>query len=50
MKSFDFFSIREYFPSPENPSASTWVYNQAKHIQQFGIKPHVISPTPKVPF
>jgi len=50
MKSFDFFSIREYFPSPENPSASTWVYNQAKHIQQFGIKPLVISPTPKVPF
>lgn len=50
MKSFDIISIRQYFPSIENPSASSWVYNQAKEIQKFGISPIVISPTPEVPW
>ncbi len=49
MKSFDILSIREYFPSPENPSASTWVYNQAKGIQQFNTSLLVLSPTPQIP-
>ncbi len=49
MASYDIISIREYFPSPENPSVSSWVYHQAKEIQNFGIKPIVISPTPEVP-
>jgi colanic acid/amylovoran biosynthesis glycosyltransferase len=50
MFSFDVFSIREYFPSDECPSVSTWVFNQAKEIQKHGINPLVLSPTPKVPY
>ncbi len=48
-KSFDVVSIREYFPSKEDPSASTWVLNQSIGIQEYGITPLVISPTPYVP-
>ncbi|MBM3418069.1 MAG: glycosyltransferase family 4 protein, partial [Bacteroidetes bacterium] len=48
-KSFDIVSIREYFPSKENPSASTWVFNQAFGIQEYGITPLIISPTPHYP-
>lgn len=49
MKDYDILSIREYFPSLENPSVSSWVYNQAIEIQKFGINPLVISPTPEIP-
>jgi len=49
MTHFDIFSVREYFPSADCPSASTWVYNQAKEIQKYGINPLVISPMPFVP-
>ncbi len=48
-KSFDIVMIREYFPSKENPSASTWVFNQTFGIQEYGIVPLVISPTPQYP-
>jgi colanic acid/amylovoran biosynthesis glycosyltransferase len=48
-KSFDIVSIREYFPSKEDPSASTWVFNQAFGIKEYGITPLIISPTPHYP-
>lgn len=44
-KSYDVLSIREYFPSNQNPSLSTWVYNMSYGIQQAGIRPIVVSPT-----
>lgn len=46
---YDIISVREYFPSLQNPSSSSWVYNQALGIQEYGLKPIVISPTPKAP-
>ena len=49
MKEFDLLSIREYFPSKENPVATIWVYEQLKELQQYGINSLVISPTPIVP-
>jgi len=48
-KSYDILSIREYFPSKENPSTSTWVFNQASGIQENGIEPLIVSPTPYYP-
>ncbi len=48
-KSYDILSIREYFTSKENPSKSTWVFNQASGIQENGIEPLVLSPTPYYP-
>jgi colanic acid/amylovoran biosynthesis glycosyltransferase len=48
-KSFDIVSIREYFPSKEDSSSSTWVYNQAFGIQEYGVSPLVISPTAYYP-
>ena len=48
-KSYDILSIREYFTSKENPSTSTWVFNQASGIQENGIEPLVLSPTPYYP-
>jgi len=50
MSHYDILFIRDYFPSPENPSSSTWVFNQAKGIQDFGLNPIVLSPTPTVPW
>jgi colanic acid/amylovoran biosynthesis glycosyltransferase len=50
MKLFDIVAIREYFPSVENPSVSTWVFNKAKEIQKYNLVPLVISPTPNVPW
>lgn len=38
--------IRDYYPSDNNPSSSTWVYNQVVNLQQNGYNPLVISPTP----
>lgn len=38
--------IRDYYPSNNNPSSSTWVYNQVVGLQNLGYKPLVISPTP----
>jgi colanic acid/amylovoran biosynthesis glycosyltransferase len=46
---FSIVSIREYFPSKENPSPSSWVLNQAQGLQYHGIDPLVISPTPYFP-
>lgn len=50
MSSYDIVAIREYFPSIESPSSSTWVYNQVKYIQAYGINPLVVSPTPQIPW
>ena len=47
---YDIIHIREYFPSPDNPSSSTWIFNQVKWIKEFDFNPIVISPSPKVPF
>jgi colanic acid/amylovoran biosynthesis glycosyltransferase len=43
---FDVLEIRDYYPSINNPSTSTWVYNQVKSLQESGHNPLVISPTP----
>jgi len=48
-KHYDVLSIREYFPSDQNPSSSTWVYNISYGLQQIGIRPIVLSPTAIVP-
>ena len=46
---YDILHIRDYYPSPENPASSPWVYDQVRAVQDFGLKPLVISPTPYVP-
>lgn len=43
---FDILVIRDYYPSVNNPSSSTWVYNQVASLQEMGYKPLVISPAP----
>jgi len=43
---YDILVIRDYYPSINNPSSSTWVYNQVLEISQMGYNPFVISPTP----
>ena len=48
-KPYDVLSIREYFPSNQNPSSSTWVYSISYGMKQIGIRPIVISPTAFVP-
>lgn len=50
MKNYDVFSIREYFPSIQAPSSSSWVFNQVEGLKNLGIQSLVISPTPKVNF
>ncbi len=47
---FDILEIRDYFPSINNPSSSTWVFNQVKSLIENGYNPLVISPTPINPF
>lgn len=42
----DILEIRDYYPSINNPTSSTWVYNQAISLQELGFKPFIISPTP----
>lgn len=43
---FNVLVIRDYYPSVNNPTSSTWVYNQVIELQEMGFKPLVISPTP----
>jgi colanic acid/amylovoran biosynthesis glycosyltransferase len=43
---YNILHVRDYFPSVNNPSSSTWVYDQVICLQQKGYKPLVISPTP----
>ena len=38
--------VRDYFPSKNNPSSSTWVFNQVLSLKEMGYNPLVISPTP----
>lgn len=45
-KNFDILEIRNYYPSKNNPTSSTWVYNQVIGLQKLGYNPLVISPTP----
>jgi colanic acid/amylovoran biosynthesis glycosyltransferase len=43
---FDILAIRDYYPSKNNPSSSTWVYSQVRSLSEMGFNPLVISPTP----
>jgi len=47
---FDILVIRDYYPSYQNPTNSTWVFQQVKYLQKSGYHPLVISPTPIIPF
>jgi len=46
---FNLIHIRDYYASSNNPSSSTWVYNQVVTQIKKGYKPIVISPTPVIP-
>lgn len=48
-KEIDVLMIRDYYPSYDKPTRSTWVYNQTKSLVQMGYNPFVISPSPVVP-
>lgn len=43
---YDIIVIRDYYCSCNNPSSSSWVYNQVLDLQELTYKPIVISPTP----
>jgi colanic acid/amylovoran biosynthesis glycosyltransferase len=47
---YDILEIRDYYSSKNNPSSSTWVYDQAFGLSKMGYNPLVISPTPLIPF
>jgi colanic acid/amylovoran biosynthesis glycosyltransferase len=47
---YDILEIRDYYSSKNNPSGSTWVYDQALGLSKMGYKPLIISPTPVIPF
>lgn len=49
-KEIDILMIRDYYPSYDKPTRSTWVYNQTKSLLQMGYNPFVISPSPMLPF
>jgi len=49
MDNYDILVVRDYYPSDNNPTASTWVYNQTKSLSEMGYSPLVISPTPVNP-
>lgn len=42
-------TVRDYYPSVNNPSNSTWVYDQVRILRTCGIDSLVISPTPYIP-
>jgi len=43
---YDILAIRDYYPSVNNPTSSTWVLNQVIGLQNLGYSPLVLSPTP----
>jgi colanic acid/amylovoran biosynthesis glycosyltransferase len=47
---YDILEIRDYYSSNNNPSSSTWVYDQVLSLSKMGYNPLVISPTPVIPF
>lgn len=47
---YDILEIRDYYSSKNNPSSSTWVYDQVLSLSKMGYNPLVISPTPLIPF
>ena len=49
-KKYDAIHIRDYYPSQENPAASSWVFDQVKALQQYNFNSIVISPTPYLPY
>ena len=49
METYDIFTVRQYYPSEQNPTASNWVYEQVAGIKKYGINSLVISPTPYIP-
>ena len=46
---FDILVIRDYYPSYQNPTISTWVFQQVKSLYERGFVPLVISPVPYIP-
>lgn len=46
---YDILEIRDYYSSKNNPSGSTWVYDQVLSLSKTGYSPLVISPTPVIP-
>jgi colanic acid/amylovoran biosynthesis glycosyltransferase len=48
-KKFDILVIRDYYPSYQNPTSSTWVFQQVKFLYERGFNPLVISPVPYIP-
>lgn len=45
----DVLTIRQYFPSEQNPTSSYWVFEQVKGIEKYGLTSVVVSPTPILP-
>ena len=45
----DILTIRQYFPSEQEPTSSYWVFEQVKGIEKYGLTSIVVSPTPKLP-
>ncbi len=46
---YDILVIRDYYPSYQNPTNSTWVFQQVKSLYERGFNPLVISPMPYIP-
>jgi len=48
-REWDILVVRDYYSSNNNPSSSTWVFNQVKSLMDSGYNPLVVSPTPVNP-
>ena len=46
---FNILAIRDYYPSYQNPTNSTWVFHQVKELQKRGFIPLVLAPVPYIP-
>ena len=46
---FNILAIRDYYPSYQNPTNSTWVFHQVKDLQERGFIPLVLAPLPYIP-
>ena len=49
-QAYSILEVRDYYPSTNNPSSSTWVFGQVLSLKNMGYNPLVISPTPIIPF
>jgi len=46
---FNILVIRDYYPSYQNPTNSTWVFHQVKDLPERGFIPLVLAPVPYIP-